>query len=508
MTASIRKVASKKGGGISKLTEVQARTLSPGIAGKDILAKSNTGSGKTLAFLITGVERILKQSPSMRPNPLTSFPIVVLTPVTDLANQIMQVAKRLLSYHGMQADLVIGGTDERKDLRRLTTNRIDVLVATPGRFKSLLQQSPIIKDRLSKCQTFVIDEADKMTEPGFLGDTKHIQQIARDMDKNTRLQTLMFSATMDKERLASLGLLKKDAVVIDAAGANKAQVNTKVRQVCVVTDVGNHLDAVTNIVKDQMNLSILSMKGGNSTIVELDPSKLGLSDGTRKALKEWESPSMSGYRVMVFLPSNAYIDFFAEVFAKQMPKVTTFVLHGGLNQGQRSKTSEAFRVTDNCVLFTSDASARGVDYPDVSCVIQIGFDSRAEYLQRVGRTGRAGKDGTTYLVVAPEENAALKDICDVLTELYAEAPDKPICNKPAKPFKHTGLKYPESKLAKGALRGWLGSMASKWKRLKMTPEAVVSMAQKQSIAMGLGEVPIDKLYEKLNIKIKVQAAKK
>jgi ATP-dependent RNA helicase MSS116 len=255
------------------------------------------------------------------------------------------------------------------------------------------------------------------------------------------------------------------------------------------------------------------MKGGNASNnavkLELDPKKLGLSAPTLQALKEWESPSMTGYRIMVFLPSNAYLDFFADVFAKEMPKVKTFVLHGGLSQGQRSKTSEAFRVTDNCVLFTSDASARGVDYPDVSCVVQVGFDSRAEYLQRVGRTGRAGKSGTTYIVVAPEENAVLKDICDVLTEIYAEAPDKPICNKPSKPFPSNGVKYPESnKLAKGALRGWLGALASKWKRLKMTPEAVVSMAQKQAIAMGVGDMPTAKLYEKLNIKVKAEKPEK
>lgn len=496
----------QKGGAIATLTEVQARTLAPGIAGKDILAKSNTGSGKTLAFLMAGVERILKQQVTTRPDATTSFPIVILTPVTDLATQIMNVAQRLLAYHGMKADLVIGGTDERKDLKRLSINRIDVLVATPGRFKSLLQQSPIIKQRLSKCQTFVIDEADKMTEPGFLGDTKAIHAIAKDADKNTRLQTLMFSATMDKDRLGALGLLKKDAVLVDAApaSANKAQVNTKVRQVCVVTDIANHLDAVVTIVKEQI-ATAEKMKGGNASvkILELDPKKLGLSAPTLQALKEWESPSMTGYRLMVFLPSNAYIDFFAESFASQMPKVKTFVLHGGLSQGQRSKTSEAFRVTDNCVLFTSDASARGVDYPDVSCVVQIGFDSRAEYLQRVGRTGRAGKSGTTYIVVAPEENAGIKDICDVMTEIYAEAPDKPICSKLALPFVNKGVKYPASKLAKGALRGWLGSLASKWKRLKMTPEMVVSMAQKQAIAMGQGDLPIDKLYEKLNIKVKV-----
>lgn len=491
----------QKTGGISKLTEIQARSLAPGVAGSDILAKSNTGSGKTLAFLMVGIERILTHK---GPDPTTSFPIVVLTPVTDLATQIMNVAKRLLSYHSMVADAVIGGTDEKKDIKRLTNNRIDVLVATPGRFKSILNQSKAIQQRLSKCQTFVIDEADKMTDPGFLRDTKFIHSIAKDVS-NKKIQTLMFSATMDKDRLTSLGLLKENAVLIDAAAGTKPQVNTKVRQVCIVTDVSNHLDALVNVVKEQISISSVK-KGGNATVVdyELDPSKLKISKSTLKALKEWDMPVLVGYRIMVFLPSNAFIDYFAEVFSKQMPQVKAFVLHGGLSQGKRSQTSEAFRVTDNCVLFTSDASARGVDYPDVSCVVQMGFDSREEYLQRVGRTGRAGKSGTAYLITAPEENVGVGMVCDVLTDLYASAPDKPVCGKKAQQIVSTGIKYPApvGKAAKVALGGWLGALASKWKRLKMTPEAVVSLAQKQSMAFGLGEIPIDKLYDKLSIKIK------
>lgn len=488
--------------GISKLTEIQARSLAPGVAGSDILAKSNTGSGKTLAFLMVGVERILKHK-AASPDPTASFPIVVLTPVTDLATQIMNVAKRVLSYHGMVADAVIGGTDEKKDIKRLTNNRIDVLVATPGRFKSILNQSPAIRVRLGRCQTFVIDEADKMTEPGFLGDTKFIHSIAK---LNAKLQTLMFSATMDKARLTSLGLLKESVVVIDAASGEKPQVNTKVRQVCIVTDVANHLDALVGVVAhEQKRMGEGLQKGGNAVVYELDPTKLGLSKPTLKALKEWDMPVLSGYRIMVFLPSNAFIDYFAEVFAKCMPKVKVFVLHGGLTQGKRSQTSEAFRVTDNCVLFTSDASARGVDYPDVSCVVQMGFDSRQEYLQRVGRTGRAGKSGVAYLITAPEENAGVGLVCDVLTELYANAPDKPVCGMKAQKLELKGIKYlalEKPKAAKLALGGWLGALASKWKRLKMTPEAVVSLAQKQSIALGLGEIPVDKLYDKLSIKVK------
>lgn len=492
------KTLMKIGGEIKTLTEVQARSLIHGIAGKDILAKSNTGSGKTLAFLMIGIERIIANK---GPDPKTSFPIVILTPVTDLAVQIAQVAKQLAKYHNMEVDMVIGGTDEAKDIKRLTKNRIDILVATPGRFKSILNQSVDIMKRLSLCQTFVIDEADKMTEPGFLGQTKFIHTLA----KNSAMQTLMFSATMDKATLTSLGLLKPSAIFIDAAEGTKPQVNTKVRQVAIITDISHHLDALVSVIKEQIKR--VKQTGGSN--VKLNVKDNTLSANTLKALQEWEMKSLSGYRVMIFLPSNTFIDYIAKVFKEQMPSITTFSLHGGMQQNARTKTSEAFRTTNNCVMFTSDASARGVDYPDVSCVIQLGFDSRSEYLQRVGRTGRAGKDGTSYLIAAPEEHAGVELVCDVLNEIHIDKTikdNKLKCNNNAlllKIYNSSNITYPKATSdAKKAFRGWLGSLASKWKRLKMTPLSVVNMAQSLSVAMGLGEMPLDKLHEKLSIKIK------
>jgi ATP-dependent RNA helicase MSS116 len=488
-----KKTIVQSGGEISTLTEVQARTLVPGIAGKDVLAKSNTGSGKTLAFLMVAIERIRSHG---GPDPNTSFPIVILTPVTDLAMQIMQVAKRFLAYHHMVADVVIGGTNERQDIQRLSTKRIDVLVATPGRFKSILDQSSVIANRLSRCQTFVIDEADKMTDPGFLGQTKFIHAKAQ----NPKMQTLMFSATMNKDTLISTGLLKPNAEFIDASAGSKPQVNTKVRQVSIVTPIETHLDALVQVVREMS-----AQRGGNANpqtkVYRVDEYTLTLE--TKKALKEWEMPSMKGFRIMVFLSSNAFIDFFAKVFNGIMPNIKAFVLHGNLQQNKRSKMSEAFRTTENCILFTSDASARGVDYPDVTCVIQLGFDSRSEYFQRIGRTGRAGKSGTAYLITCPEENNGIETICEVLTEMYVGNCEPPRCaNEKTRKFVYSGLTYPKGvphQDAKKALSGWLGSLASKWKVLKMPPSHVVSMVQSQTKALGLNPIPMEKLCEKLHL---------
>jgi ATP-dependent RNA helicase MSS116 len=489
--------AKQNGGEIATLTEVQALSLEPGLAGRDILAKSNTGSGKTLAFLMVAVERIRAHG---GPDPNASFPVVILTPVTDLATQIMQVAKRFLAYHGMTADVAIGGTNEKQDIQRLSSRRIDVLVATPGRFKSILDQSPTVAKRLALCQTFVIDEADKMTDPGFIGQTKYIH--ARAM--NSKMQTLMFSATIEKDVLIATGLLKSDAVFIDASAGSKPQVNTKVKQVAIVAPIAQHMDALVQVVRGMVDPSASAQKGGASAAY--DVASYRLTEETRKALKEWEMPSMKGYRIMVFLSSNAYIDYVADVFHAIMPSVTQFVLHGNLQQNKRTKMSDAFRTTDNCVLFTSDASARGVDYPDVTCVIQMGFDSRSEYLQRVGRTGRAGKKGTTYLITCPEENGGVESICEFISELYVGECAVPRCGArlAAKRYRYANVTYAQggrnAKGAKQALGGWLGSLASKWKRMKMSPQAVVDMATSQAIAFGLEPMPMDKLCGKLHLK--------
>lgn len=477
--------------GISDLTPVQAETLAPGIAGRDVLARANTGSGKTLAFLLVAIERIVKHG---GPDATGAFPVVVLTPVTDLAVQIFNVAETLLAYHRpMKADLVIGGTDEARDIRRLSGKaRIDVLVATPGRFKSLLTSSEAIRDRLGRCQTFVIDEADKLTDPGFLRDTQRIHGAA----KNSSMQTLMFSATMDKTAIMRTGLLRADAHVVDVLSHDKSVVNTAVTQIAVVSHPDEFLDVVAAIVHDQRlahDKKKQRQRGGGL-------AGHGLSAASLRALREWESASLSGFRVMCFLPSNAFIDYFAARFQACMPDVTSFVLHGGLAQNKRTKVSDAFRSNDDCVLFTSDASARGVDYPDVTCIVQIGFDSRAEYLQRVGRTGRAGKSGTAFVIVAPQETVAVEQVCDVLTHVYATDRRTELCGRPARALEVSGTELrPDSKVAKRAYSGWLGSLASKWKRLRMPKADVLEFAQHMASAMDLGVQDEAKLRDKLHL---------
>jgi ATP-dependent RNA helicase MSS116 len=431
------------------------------------------------------------------PNPTTSFPVVILTPVTDLATQIMQVAQRFLSYHNMGVDVAIGGTNERQDIQRLSERPIDVLVATPGRFRSILDQSPVIAKKLSMCQTFVIDEADKMTDPGFIGQTKYIHAKA----KNSKMQTLMYSATMDKQTLIATGLLKSDATFVDASAGSKPQVNTRVKQVSIVAPIAQHLDALVQVVR--MKMSDRPAQAGGAAY---NVANYKLTEETKQALKEWEMPSMKGFRIMIFLSSNSYIDYVANVFSTIVPNVTMFVLHGNLQQNKRTKMSDAFRTTDNCVLFTSDASARGVDYPDVTCVIQLGFDSKSEYMQRVGRTGRAGKAGTTYMITCPEENSGVESVCELISELYVGDCVAPKCGGKlvAKPYQNTNVAYPKdakyAKAAKQAFSGWLGSLASKWKRMKMSPQAAVEMARAQAKAFGLDTFPKEKICEKLHIK--------
>lgn len=481
---------------ITELTEVQARCVIPAIEGRDVLAKSKTGSGKTLAFLIACVERIIRNG---SPNPETSFPVVILSPVTDLATQIHGVTKNFLRYHPpMKADLVIGGTNERRDIERLTKDRIDILVATPGRFKSILNQSEVIRNRLASCQTFVIDEVDKLADSGFLHDTRFIKSIARES------QTLAFSATMDSETLMKSNLLKKDAVVIAVDETNSKK--GKIEQNVIVAPLESMFSALVHVVESQKMKYTSGQSGGNVGIDYLSPN-------TQKALHEWTSYTMTGYRIMVFLPSNAFIDYVtkaARIYWKD--KLRIFSLHGGLAQHQRSKASDAFRKTDDCCLFTSDASARGVDYPDVTCVIQIGFDSRSEYIQRVGRTGRAGKSGEAFLIISPQEIEAASQVCNMIGSVIVDRKfleterDIRFCRDVGlSEFDPAGIVLPKEmnqKDAKNAYRGWLGSLASKWKRLNMDSENVLRLAHEMADALRMNRMEDEKLRDKLHIKTK------
>lgn len=490
---------------ITQLTQVQARCIEPVLQGQDLLAKSGTGSGKTLAFLISSVERILKQG---GPDPVKTFPIVVLSPVTDLATQIYDVAKTFLKYHTpLRTDVVIGGTNEKHDIKRLRNDRIDVLIATPGRLKSLLNQSPEIKSRLAGCQTFVIDEVDKLAEAGFLKETVFFKTIAKSS------QTLAFSATMDRDALMNTGLLRKDAVVVSVDSDKKVtDKNTNVFQSVIVVPASQTFDVLVSIVKDQQAkyASKKKQQSGGTSDVSLDPNDHDLSEGTLEALRGWDSPKLTGYRIMIFLPSNAFIDYMAKACREYWTDLKIFSLHGNLPQHQRSKTSESFRTTDDCILLTSDASARGVDYPDVTCVVQVGFDSRAEYLQRVGRTGRAGKSGETFMVIAPQEIKSADKVCDLADAVHVSKDllskeEMQMCKQVnAGIYEFAGAEIPISKIhkkyAKDAFRGWIGNLASKWKRLGMRNEDALSLANDFAMALGLEKQDLDRLKQKLHMR--------
>lgn len=490
-----------KGGAIDMLTEVQMRSLEPGLDGRDILAKSNTGSGKTLAFFIVAIERILRNG---GPDPTTSFPIVVMTPVTDLAEQIMRVAKILIAHQpGFVATTAIGGTSTSADIAKLAMgNRVDILVATPGRLQDLLTTNHVA-DRMANVQTFIIDEADKMTDPGFLTPIRKIRAYI----KSPSVQTLMFSATLDRDAIAKTNMMRPDFVYIDTAVANSgvAQVNTNVVKTVVITNTDDIFDT---LVQSITSVATTKQTGGNFVRISNPSVRKYLSDGTKKALNEWETKSFNGFRIMVFIPANAMIDFVYKQFLKATDnKITAFRLHGGMPQKLRSAASDKFNSTDNAILFTSDASARGVDYKDVTSVVQLGFDSRAEYIQRVGRTGRTGgKDGRTVLIMTPYEAGCLEQIKDVVSEVYTTDGVNVNISLPVKPFREVPVSKSKRKSmsaggsdAKNAFRGWLGWLASKWKSLKIPKEDVVKLATSMENAMGLPPMDISKIKSKLHI---------
>ncbi len=161
---------------------VQAKTIPIALTGKDLVAKAKTGTGKTIAFLIPLVERVLAKKSSL-PQASHNAPIrsLVISPTRELAQQIEEEARRLGKFHGIRLACVVGGLDIKKDIRAIA-HGLDLLIATPGRLKDLLENYNGVQAQLSALAMLVLDEADRLLDMGFKPSDKTNAQIASEND--------------------------------------------------------------------------------------------------------------------------------------------------------------------------------------------------------------------------------------------------------------------------------------------------------------------------------------
>lgn len=326
---------------ITKPTDVQARAIPEGLKGSDLIAVAQTGSGKTLAFALP-VLSALNKSPQSR--------ALILAPSREMAQQIFKVFNELCTDLPMSTCLVIGGIPSAKQLSALKKNP-RLVIGTPGRLNDHLVGNRLL---LKDVEYVVIDEADRMLDMGFSPQLKNIKNIL-----GGRCQTLMFSASFNPaiESIAQL-FMSSTALMIRSAQAEEPVSSLK-----------------------QRVLLIDKFKKNDRLLDELNATQGG---------------------VIVFCGNQGSCERMGQYLKEYGFSVD--LIHGGLSQGQRNRVVRHFREGAIRILVATDLLARGIDVPHVDHVINFDLPFQAEdFLHRIGRTARAGRNGSAITFVTSSD---------------------------------------------------------------------------------------------------------
>jgi len=383
--------------GYEQPTEVQSRSIPPGLEGLDLRVCSSTGSGKTAAFVLPALQRILKarlDPERHRPRGQACGPhVLVLAPTRELA---MQVAKAAEVYGsqipGLKITTVVGGVPYGAQLAALR-KPLDLMIATPGRLIDHLDSG---KALLGEVEMLVLDEADRMLDMGFIED---IERIASALPAER--QTVMFSATF----AGQVGRLA-DQILRDNA---------------VRVDVASHTDTHESIEQQLLWADDLQHKARllEQLLTEREMQQAVIFTSTQRDADE--------------LAAHLY-----DIGHRVAP------LHGGMPQGRRSRTLMALRRGELRVLVATDVAARGIDVPTISHVINFGLPMKAEdYVHRIGRTGRAGRNGRAITLAERRDIGMIRRIQQFTTQaipvitLEGLEPKKPAPELFLRPHRHT-----------------------------------------------------------------------
>uniref|UniRef100_A0A0A0K511 ATP-dependent RNA helicase n=1 Tax=Cucumis sativus TaxID=3659 RepID=A0A0A0K511_CUCSA len=431
-----------KDAGYEKMTVVQEATLPLILKGKDVLAKAKTGTGKTVAFLLPSIEVVVKSPPTgdqKRPPIL----VLVICPTRELATQAANEANTLLKYHStIGVQVVIGGTRLALEQKRMQANPCQILVATPGRLKDHIENTAGFATRLMGVKVLVLDEADHLLDMGF---RKDIERIIAAVPKQR--QTLLFSATVpDEVRQISHIALRRDHEFVNTIEEGSEDTHAQVRQMQIVAPLEKHFSLLYAILKEHIANDV-------------------------------------DYKVLVFCTTAMVTRMVADLLGELNLNIRE--IHSRKAQSYRTKVSDEFRKSKGLILVTSDVSARGVDYPDVTLVIQVGLPAdREQYIHRLGRTGRKGKEGQGILLLTPWEEFFLSTVKDLP---ITKAP-MPLIDPETKKKVDRALVHVEMKNKEAAYQAWLGYYNSN-KTVGKDKYRLVELANEFSRSMGLDNPP-------------------
>ncbi|MFB9057025.1 DEAD/DEAH box helicase [Mariniflexile ostreae] len=351
LSEALLKAISEKG--YTTPSPIQQKAIPPILEGKDILASAQTGTGKTAGFTLP-ILQLLSEKTTGKHRPIRAL---ILTPTRELAAQVYANVKEYSTFLNIKSAVIFGGVNQNPQAATLRQG-IDILVATPGRLLDLNNQGLL---SLKQVEFFVLDEADRMLDMGFLRDIERVIKMIP-----VKRQNLMFSATFSKDikRLAH-GILNHP-VQVEATPEN--------------TTVEAINQKVYRVAKDLKTDLIIKL----------------ILDGNWK-------------QVLVFTRTKHG----ANKLCQKMEKagITASAIHGNKSQGARTKALAGFKSGSVRVLVATDIAARGLDIPLLPHVINFEIPNIPEdYVHRIGRTGRAGASGIALSLVSADETSFLRDI--------------------------------------------------------------------------------------------------
>ena len=339
--------------GYREPTPIQAKAIPELLAGRDMVGCAQTGTGKTAAFMLPILNRLLKVR---RPRHIGHPRALVLSPTRELAVQTAENVRRYSAGTELPFACLIGGVSQYpqvKDIKR----GAETVVACPGRLIDLMTQGIVYLDQV---EMFVLDEADRMLDMGFLPD---IRRIVSKLPKAR--QSLLFSATMPPPIMKLAGELTHEAVNISITP--EAPTVEKINQRAVI---------VAKSAKDALLAHLLDRHPEWAKVIVFTKMRHGADRICRKLLRAG---------------------------------VSCAAIHSDKTQNQRTRALEGFRRGETRVLVATDIASRGIDVPEVSCVVNTEIPMELEsYVHRIGRTARAGESGAAITFVTEEERAGLK----------------------------------------------------------------------------------------------------
>lgn len=362
------------------LTPVQQKTIKPIISDteNDVIARAKTGTGKTFAFLLPLFQHLINTSRESQ----YMVKAVIVAPTRDLALQIESEVKKIhKNNYGLkkyEAISLVGGTNLDSSIRRMNKLRPNIVIATPGRLLDVLDK---FGERFFKYVDFkVLDEADRLLEIGFKEDLEEISNILNDLNGHSKdhIRTLLFSATLDEkvQKLSNSIMNKESCLFIDTVDKNEPEAHEKIDQCLVVSEkFSDNIYATIQHIRTQMAES-------------------------------------QDYKAILFTPTVKFTKFISQILKQEFSRdLPILEFHGKIEQRRRTNLVKRFKEEKSGLLICTDVGARGMDFPNVQEVLQIGVPSElANYIHRIGRTARSGKEGKSVMFVCKDELPFIKTL--------------------------------------------------------------------------------------------------